>query len=120
MAQPFWEGAVEGGICDWGEVVSNVATLAGNGECKTRLFAGNPVYPVLPVVLYATARVLRTFLRKDDGDNASGADNQQGSRFSRFSLVELTPQRLHAELLETTLEKLDKRGSVATRDPRPG
>ena len=37
-------------------------------------------------------------------DNASGADNQQGSRTSELSSGVLTLQRLNAEPLEETLE----------------
>src|SRR6266498_5658431 len=33
-------------------------------------------------------------------ENPTGADNQQGSRSPVFSAGRLTPQRLHAELLE--------------------
>jgi hypothetical protein len=44
------------------------------------------------------------------GDNATGdADNQQGSRTRALSGLVLTLQRLNAELLERSLERLVKR-----------
>ena len=68
----------------------NVATVVGNDDCKIRLYAGNPAYPTLPAIT---------------GDNVIGeADNQQGSRSSEE--LELTPQRLHAELLAVARMKI--------------
>ncbi len=87
------EGAVEGGIGDWGEVVSKlrpplVTVVPNSAVCwKTRK---NPALP----------GVSDPAVRLHPGDNVSGeADNQQGSRSPELSFGELTPQRLHAELL---------------------
>jgi hypothetical protein len=85
------EGAVEGGIRDWGEVVSQLRPLL--------VTAGDKLGYVLE-----TPQVSRATSRASDGDNAPGeADNQQGSRMPELSSGLLTPQRLHAELLGSTL-----------------
>jgi len=41
-----------------------------------------------------------------DSENPTGADNQQGSRSLTLSVGELTPQRLHAELLEADAREI--------------
>jgi hypothetical protein len=85
------EGAVEGGIRDWGEVVSQLRPLL--------VTAGDKLGYVLE-----TPQVSRATSRASDGDNAPGeADNQQGSRMPELFFGLLTPQRLHAELLGSTL-----------------
>jgi hypothetical protein len=48
-------------------------------------------------------RCIRRYSRSGS-DNATGADDQQGSRTSDPSSDVLTLQRLHAELLDETLE----------------
>src|ERR687895_611115 len=67
------EGAVEGGIRDWGEVVSQLRPLL--------VTAGDKLGYVLE-----TPQVSRATSRASDGDNAAGeADNQQGSRMPELS-----------------------------------
>ncbi len=92
-----WEGAVEGGIGDWGEVVSKLRpSLVTVGEKLGYLLETPSIWRY------------QSFLR-NDGEKATSADNQQGSRSSELSSGELTPQRLHAELLKQSFERLAKR-----------
>ena len=86
------EGAVEGGIRDWGEVVSKLRPWSATTREKLGLLLGTPEYPALLVRLTS--------------DNATGADNQQGSRTAELSSVVLTLQRLNAEPLEETIESI--------------
>jgi hypothetical protein len=67
-------------------------------------------------------KVSRATSRTRDGDNAPGeADDQQGSRMPELSSGVLTPQRLHAELLGSTLRETRQEreamiARIATRD----
>jgi hypothetical protein len=99
----LWEGAVEGGICDWGEVVSKLR--------PSPVTAGEKLGYLLetPQVSRATRlrkqavkmhRVMRTISRE--------------VVVPTLSVGRLTPQRLHAELLETMFERLVKRVNIAT------
>jgi hypothetical protein len=105
------EGAVEGGARDWGEVVTTVATPAGNSGCTTRLFAGNSEHPT--VLVHVTAG---RYGGDVGSENPIGADNQQGSRSAALSAGGLTPQRLHAELLEADAREIRAYVSGASRD----
>jgi hypothetical protein len=46
----LWEGAVEGGIRDWGEVVIELRPSPVTASEKLGLLLGIPVYPVLPPI----------------------------------------------------------------------
>ena len=85
-----WEGAVEGGIGDWGEVVIELRPLPATAGDKLGCLLGTP-------------SIRRYFIRSE---NATGAGNQQGSRSPSPSPSDLTPQRPYAELPERPLEGL--------------
>ena len=109
VAQPVREGAVEGGVRDWGEVVSKLRPpLATVGE-KLGCMLENP-------------HVSRATSRLAGRENASGdADNQQGSRLSMLSFDGLTPQRLVRQAPGRTAGETRQEGrrnplEIATRD----
>ena len=59
---------------------------------------------------------LANSLEDVSSDNLSGADNQQGSREIGPVPVSLTPQRLHAELLEADVSGLEASSKETSAD----
>jgi hypothetical protein len=84
-----WEGAVEGGIRDWGEVVIELRPSLVTASTNLAICWKPRKYPVLPSLLRQRVKmhlVMRTISR----------EVVQGT----ISTLGLTPQRPHAELLE--------------------
>ena len=59
-----WEGAVEGGVRDWGEVVIELRPSPVTASEKLGLLLGTPVYPVLLPTLGVTMHPVRTISRE--------------------------------------------------------
>ena len=109
MAQPFWEGAVEGGIGDWGEVVRklrpSLVTVSEQLGCLLETPCIRHYFELFFVPGVAYGAICGQ--RKGRSDKVTGADNQQGSRPFELSSNGLTPQRPHAELLERLFESME-------------
>jgi hypothetical protein len=102
----LWEGAVEGGIRDWGEVVRKLRPPSVTVGEKLGYLLETPSIRCYSSFFGLKCAHSAYSGPKKGSDNAFGADNQQGSRSSELSSGGLTPQRLHAELLETSAERL--------------
>ena len=103
------EGAVEGGIRDWGEVVSQLRPLL--------VTAGDKLGYVLE-----TPQVSRATSRASDGDNAPGeADNQQsdaGTLFRPLDPSETTRRAPGINALRDSSRELSDGHSYSQRETR--
>ena len=90
VAQPFWEGAVEGGVRDWGEVVSKLRPRLVTAGEKLGYMLENPQVSGATAPKGEVAVTMHPVMRTISREVASAV----------LSTRWLTPQRLHAELLE--------------------